>query len=221
MRKEFVKRLLKKGDSEEGFLPLEAEGEGLPLRVVEEGGQEELAPEKGTPSPQPSPEEARRRQTQVLRRRIRLLALEALAEERVEAGLLLALAAGILPLRGLSRLEAALKRGLEAGLAQAALELLSLPTSFKRKGSWPGGKGWPFLEPVLDQAVEAESARLTLEVSKATLGAPLFLAALLPLAVEVWGVADPRTERVAALINGRLVPLLKYLTLERVLDRRP
>ncbi len=153
-----------------------------------------------------SKKEMQRRQLQVLRSRIRLKAAETVVEGEVEAGILLALAAGVLGLPQLSRVETALSRGREAALAQAALSLLSLPRHLERKGSWPGGRGWTFMDPPLEKAVAAGQARLVLEVSKAALGAPLFLASLVPVAFEAWGAEDPRTERLLVLLNEKAVP---------------
>lgn len=167
-----------------------------------------------------SKKEQEKRQVQALRTRLRLKAIEALLDGKLMEGVLIALGAGVMDLPRLSRMDTYLGQSLGEGAAYAGMALLSLPPQVKLKGSWPGGRGWLFIDPVLEAAAEAGQAEMVLHASKIALQAPLFLASLLPVAVSTWGVGEEAL-KLARVINEKAVPLVKGMRLGRILEPPP
>ncbi len=168
---------------EEALFPLEETPEGEERERKEEGEEEKEEGRRREREEKAlarlSKKEMQRRQLQVLRSRIRLKAAETVVEGEVEAGILLALAAGVLGLPSSPAWRPPSPGGGRPPWPRPALSLSPAPAP-GAQGSRPGGGAGPFMDP-LEKAVAAGQAALVLEVSKAALG-PLFLASLVPVA---------------------------------------
>lgn len=152
------------------------------------------------------------------RRRLRELALQAFLEGRVYDGVLIALGAGSLSPYFLEQAQGHFAQSREEGLAFLGLALAGFP--YQMRGSWPGGRGWLFVDPILKGAAVNQRAELVLHASKIALAAPLFLASVLAQAYEQYG-ASQETEQIARIINEKAIPIVNRLNLDRILGPRP
>ena len=112
---------------------------------------------------------------------IRLKSAELLLKGEEEKGILLALAAVLLDRERLLSLAAE-----GPHWEELVFSLLAYPPREPLKGSWPGGGGWPFLDPLIRLASLEGNPVLLTKLSRIALGAPLFLAATVATAFSHW-----------------------------------
>lgn len=153
-----------------------------------------------------------------LRQRLREHAIASFLEGRTYEGILIALGAGSLSPYYLEQAISHFAQSREEGLSFLGIALVGMP--YAMRGSWPGGRGWLFIDPILKGAAVNQKAELVLHASKIALGAPLFLAATLAQAYERYGASE-ETEKVARVINEKAIPIVNRMNLERILGPRP
>jgi len=156
-----------------------------------------------------------------LRKQARLKAAQLFLEGNTYAGIIVALAGGTFSPLLLERTLSRLGQDLTDGVGMAAFYVMSRPKDKPLKGSWPGGRGWPFMDRFLEGAAAAQEAELVLYLSRVALGAPLFLAAMVAAAIEEWGFS-PETTRLAKIVAEKAIPLLRSVGgMEAILGRFP
>jgi len=194
--------------------------EEVPVRpeaLLQEGGDGSGAEEK----PEESKSRQDRERLERLRRQARLKAAQLFLEGNTYAGIVVALAGGTFGPLYLERVLSRLGQDLADGVGMAAFYIMSRPKDKPLKGSWPGGRGWPFMDRFLEGAAMAQEAELVLHLSRVALGAPLFLAAMVAAAIDEWGFG-PETTRLAKIVAEKAIPLLRSVGgMEAILGRLP
>jgi len=184
------------------------------LREGEDGNGVEEKPEGGR-------NRQDREHLERLRKQARLKAAQLFLEGNTYAGIIVALAGGTFSPLFLERMLSRLGQDLTDGVGMAAFYVMSRPKDKPLKGSWPGGRGWPFMDRFLEGAAAAQEAELVLHLSRVALGAPLFLASMVAAAIDEWGFG-PETTRLAKIVAEKAIPLLRSVGgMEAILGRLP
>lgn len=151
----------------------------------------------------------RKERVQALRLRLRLGAAELLLEENLEGSVLLGLAATLPFLRVQEEIAQALDRGDPTrAVGLAGLVLLGRKME-PLKGTWPGSRGWFFLDPFMEETARNGEREHLLNLSRIALSAPLFLAATVAAALDTWGTVDPRSKLLAQVVAQKATPMVR------------
>lgn len=150
---------------------------------------------------------------------VRIHAARHLAEGETEKGLLLALAAVLLPEEPLLDLLRSLEEG-RPDWPALAFHLLAHPPREPLKGSWPGSGGWLFLDQPIRMAALHQRPGLVSDLSRIALSAPLFLAATVAAAAAAWGPGE-ELERLTRQVLDQANRLAHRLGFPRYLGPMP
>lgn len=157
-----------------------------------------------------APKENRKERLHALRTLIRVQAAKCFLDEHLESGVVLALAASAVPSL---RVQEAIAQELEHSDHGKAVGIAGLALLNRRmepmKGTWPGTRGWFFLDDFMKASAERGHKDLLLYLSRIALSAPLFLAASVAAALGEWGIEDPRATRLAKVVADQVVPMVR------------